>query len=485
MPNRPNLLFIFTDQQRADTMACYGNHVIQAPNLNRLAEQSFVFENTYVSQPVCTPSRSTIMTGLYPHTNGCIENSVPLPAQTKTIAEMVSPEYRRGYFGKWHLGDELSPQHGFEHWLRIEDNYRKSYSDADDLPKRSDYHAYLIENGYEPDKESAGQKVFSRPMAARLPVEHTKASFLGREVAGFLRESDGEPFVLFVNFLEPHAPFVGPFNDLHPHDHLNTGPAFLKKPSRNASMLHRVMADYYGQARQDGVDLSSESGWREIRARYWGLVTLVDRAVGVILGALEATGQAENTVVVYTSEHGDMQGDHGILNKTVMYEESMKVPLLMRVPWLAGNGKNIRGRLSQIDLVPTLLDLLGESIPSELEGQSRAAVLQGASDLQANDAFVQWNGSDGHKSRGFETDVPAELIAEVAETPRRTIIASEGWKLNLSPGDNAELYDLNSDPHELVNLYDEPDQQDRVQDLTERLVEWQRRFGDEVPLSRP
>ena len=122
MPKQPNVLFLFTDQQRADTMACYGNDDIQTPNLNALASRSFVFDNAYVSQPVCTPSRATILTGLYPHTSGCTVNNVPLPPAVKTIAEMVPDEYRTGYFGKWHLGDELRPQHGFEEWVSIEEH---------------------------------------------------------------------------------------------------------------------------------------------------------------------------------------------------------------------------------------------------------------------------------------------------------------------------------------------------------------------------
>ena len=109
------MLFIFTDEQRADTLGCYGNDLVQTPNLDGLAAESLVFENAYVTQSVCTPSRSSIMTGLYPHSNGCVANNIPLRPETRTIAEMVSQEYVRGYYGKWHLGDEVVAQHGFDH----------------------------------------------------------------------------------------------------------------------------------------------------------------------------------------------------------------------------------------------------------------------------------------------------------------------------------------------------------------------------------
>ena len=120
-PDAPNVLLLWTDEQRADTMACYGNTFVQAPRLNRLAEQSFAFKNAYCATPVCTPSRATIMTGLLPHTHRCIENNTPLSRETRTIAEMLDERYRCAYFGKWHLGDEVIAQHGFDDWVTIED----------------------------------------------------------------------------------------------------------------------------------------------------------------------------------------------------------------------------------------------------------------------------------------------------------------------------------------------------------------------------
>ncbi len=482
MRDKPNLLFIFTDQQRCDTMACYGNDLIRTPNLNALASESIVFENAYVTQPVCTPSRSSIMTGQYPHTNGCTANNIPLRRDTRTIAEMVSDDYRCAYYGKWHLGDEISAQHGFEDWLSIEDYYRKYYSNSQDLARFSNYHHFLLESGFKPDREILGHKVFERTTAANLPEQFTKASFLGREAARFIRENAGSPFMLFVNFLEPHPPFTGPLNDLHRRDNLATGPTFLRKPPKNASFLHRMMADYSMQSIDHGQDLSTEAGWREIRARYWGLVTLVDRAVGRILGALEESGQADNTVVVYTSEHGDMMGDHGILHKTMMYEEDNKVPLLIRVPWLRNEGRLVNGRISQVDLAPTLLDLMNEHIPVELQGESRVPVLRGESTLAENDVFIEWNGSNGRNKFDFATDIPVQTMKKVAGTPWRTVISADGWKLNLSSEDQCELYDVNTDPYEQVNRYDDPGQRDRVRDLTCRIQEWQERTGDDTPL---
>jgi len=498
-PDQPNLLFIFTDQQRADTMAAYGNHVIKTPHLNAFADQSFVFQNAYVSQPVCTPSRSTIMTGTYPHMNGCTSNNVALHRDAKTLPQMVTADYRTGYYGKWHLGNELRAQHGFDEWLTIEDLYRPHYRDAADLDQFSDYHQYLVEQGYEPDirgddspgiglgrrnddveSASTDRMVFSRPFAAKLPAEHTKAAFLGRSVEQFVRDSadDERPFILYANFLEPHSPFMGPNDKLHTRRELNEGPAFLKSPDEDAAALHRVMADSYAKGSEDGEDLSKAASWRRLRAKYFGLVSLVDTAVGGILQALEDSGQAENTIVVFTSEHGEMMGDHRLLHKAVMYREAMRVPLLVRVPWLAEEGRVIEGSVSLVDLVPTILQLLGEEVPGHLQGDSRVPALWGDDDLAENDVVVQWNGSDGRPDIDFATEVPHDLYETVKASPWRSIITPDGWKLNLSPVDRCELFNLNSDPHEQVNVFEQPAQRDRVRDLVSRIRLWQERHKD-------
>lgn len=481
MARKPNLLFIFTDEQRFDTMACYGNQQIHTPNLNALAEESFVFENPYVTQPVCTPSRSSIMTGLYPHTNGCTANNVPLGPETRTIAEMVSDDYLCAYYGKWHLGDEIIAQHGFGDWVSIEDLYRTWYTKEAYLSRLSDYHHFLVAKGFEPDMERRGAMIFNRWTVAALPEEYTKASFLGREVACFIRENRERPFMLYVNFLEPHSPKTGPFDHQYAPDELLTGPHFLQRPPQNASLLHRLMADYYAHCQFEGHDLKTEAGGRRIRARYWGLVTLVDRAVGVILSALAECGLANDTIVVFTSDHGDMMGDHGILYKTVFYEPSVRVALLMRVPWFGREQRIIPGRISQVDLVPTLLELMGEPVPDELQGTSRVPVLEGESTLAGNDVFIQWTGV-GHPTSGFSMDLSEREMETILQAPWRTIVSAEGWKLNLSPVDQCELYDLNADPYEQHNLFDDPAQRGRIRDLADRIRRWQERTGDDVVL---
>ena len=481
-PERPNVLVIITDQQRADTMACYGNDWIQTPNMNALADSSFVFQNAYVTQPVCTPSRSSLLTGTYPHTNGLLRNGIPLAPGARSIAEMVSPEYRRVHYGKWHLGNDAEAQHGFQDWVST-----GRVDPGPDGSRQSDYHAWLDGQGVvlpehyvRPGGDGAGSK---RAVAqANLPEELTQASFIGDVTSRFLREGSDAPFLLFANFFEPHPPYSGPLGDLYDPETLPVGPEFLRKPEGH-SLFNRCRADFYlaGEHREDSVagcdghDLRSEAGWRALRANYMSNVTLVDRQVGRILEALEESGRSDDTIVVLTSDHGDMLGDHGLLEKRAFYDASARVPLLMRIPWLSEGQTLIPGSVGQIDLVPTLLDLIGQPIPGHLQGESKAAVLRGESTLDDNDVFVQWNG------RG-DRDLGTPTINEMIALPRRTIVSGDRWKLNLCDGDDGELFNLNADPHELTNLFNDPAQSERVRSMAARLRAWQKQTGDTAPL---
>ena len=147
---KPNIVFMFSDQQRYDTMAAYGADYMQVPHLNQLSEESFIFQNAYVAQPVCTPARATIMSGLYPHTAGPIVNMINLPAEVKVISEMISDEYYKGYMGKWHLGNDIERQHGFNVWKSSEDSHGTGYTHTQLNNETSSYTEYLIEKGHEP-----------------------------------------------------------------------------------------------------------------------------------------------------------------------------------------------------------------------------------------------------------------------------------------------------------------------------------------------
>ena len=504
MPEQPNILFILTDTQRADTMACYGNSQIHTPNLNAIADRGFVFENAYVASPICAPARSTLLTGLWPHTNGVKVNNIPLPPDVETLADMVPDSYYTANYGKWHMGDEVIKREGFDRWVPTEDVYRAYYSDPKYLSVFSDYHHFLVDNGFVPDQvfdrlgvytdeheiirpaEGRGLDIFSLRFVSTLPEEYTKASFLGQRVAEFIHENRARPFFVFVSTFEPHPPFAGPFYDLYDPESIPLGPAFMKHPPADASKLHRIPAKYTAPPPQmrdlderDAADASVEQRWRAEIAHYWDNITHTDKAVGRMLQALDDAGIADNTIVVYTSEHGDQLGAHHLSGKGVMYEESVKVPLLMRVPWMADQQTMIPGRFSQIDVVPTLLDLIGVPVPSHLQGESRTGVMRGEATLDGNDVMIDWN--------GVKTQPPRRNLEqmEAIQMPHRSLITADGWKLTLGDPENGELYDMNADPHEMTNLYRDAAHADRIQHLAGMIQTWQEETGDTLPLTVP
>ena len=486
MPRKHNLVFLLSDRQRFDTLRCYGNDWIQVPNLNALADQSFVFENAYVTQAVCAPARASIMTGLNPHSAGMPRNGLAMPEAVKTIAEMLPGDYRKAYIGKWHLGDELSPQHGFDEWVSSIEPVRDERTDSADLARYSDYHRFLLDQGIEPDQDVLGGRVFSGELRMRLPAGLQMASFVGDRAADFIVCNSGRPFVLYASCVEPHPPYFGPYDHLYDPDQLPVGPTFLLRPDEH-SYFSRIRSDFFMQCFYDGHDFSTEAGWRRARASYMSNVKLVDYMVGKVVDAIDRAGVADNTILAFTSEHGELIGNHAMAEMRTFYEESAKVPLLVRVPWLSRKQRMIGGNFGQIDLVPTLLDLMGEPIPDHLEGSSRAAVLRGEATLDGKEVYMEHNGI-GDRDLTSEASAPtfppdqAEILNTLKTLPWRSIVTADRWKLNLCVGDQCELFDLGADPFEQHNLFNEPAYKDRIRQMTSRIRLWQHRTGDTAPL---
>lgn len=448
---KPNLLFLWTDEQRFDTFAVYGNKKIMAPHLNRLALQSFVFKKAYVTQPVSTSSRSSVMTGLYPHVTGLHTNNIPLPQDIGCFPELLNdPEYRTGYMGKWHLGDELFPQHGFETWVSIEDMYNDYFSDDRDRTTRSSYHHWLIEKGYTPNME---ENMFSRGFATRLPIEHCKPKFLEEKACEFMETHKDEPFVLYVNFLEPHMPFHGPLNDIHEEE-------IVELPANFNDLLDDTEPERYHRQRENNIEQygPGEAEFKRVIRNYWGMVTQLDLSVGGILDKLEQLGLADDTIVVFTSDHGDMMGSHKMMTKSVMFEESARVPFMIKAPFIKKGQTIIEHPMSHIDIVPTLLDLMGKKIPGNLNGKSLLPLLKGKK-MPDDYVIVEWN------SKNYND---------------RTIVSPDGWKLSLRDTDRNTLYNLNTDPLETTNLYPDPAYREKIKFLEEKIREWQLRVNDVV-----
>ena len=488
---RPNLLFIYTDEQRYDTLACYDNKAIDMPNLNRLAETSTVFDQAYVTQPVCTPSRASLLTGLTPHTCRMTTNNLMLPEDVKCLPEYLPDDYVCAHHGKWHLGDEIFRQHGFDEWMATEDSYHAFYRADRDQAERSPYHDFLRSQGVEyalPENiPELVRKRFFRDQVARLPEEMSRPAYLGNTACRFLRDraGDGQPFALYVNFLEPHMPFYSCRDGQYAPGDVTVTPNFLHDLPESAPRRLLQHVAKFRKGYEIDKPLETEAQWRALFARYWGMCSLVDTHAGRILQQLEASGLADNTIVVFTSDHGDMMGSHRLLGKGNMFEESSRVPLLMHLPGQTAQ-RRIKGPASQLDLVPTILDAMGLDLPSELEGCSRLdAVCDGSENLDA-DVVIEWHGR-GTGRRPENLLQPAasdEKPAVGADNPDseniRTIITPDQWKLNISSLGDHELYDLNNDPYEMNNLINDSGRQALIRDLRDRIQAWQARTGDEL-----
>jgi arylsulfatase A-like enzyme len=466
MTDRPkNLLFIWTDEQRPDTICAYGDRLagaprIDTPHLDRLAAQSVLFEQAYCTQPVCSPSRASVLTGYYPHAHGVMQNNVALPADVPTLAERLRPAgYACGYVGKWHLGPELArtPQQrrGFDDcWVSTEDMYTHDYV----TDGYSDYHHFLVAHGYEPPDAVRNGRVFSRETAARLPEEVGKPAFQAEACMRFLEEHRDTPFFLAVNFLEPHFPFFGPLDGYYDPAAMVLPDTWWREPDRTMPRHYRIIRQKYLE-QNPHVGTNDARGWQELIARYWGLCTLIDRHVGRILQRLEDLGLAEDTIVVYTSDHGDMMGTHRIVGKCVQYEPSARVPLLVRVPGTAP--RRVAAPVSQIDVTPTLLDLLDRPIPDGLQGTSLRPLLGGDEgrktedespsvlrpsslverDENDRDVFIEWNGWNMFSAqiwRKYWLSDPSALDQPRSTVDSRTIRRGR-WKLSVFVTGEAEL----------------------------------------------
>jgi arylsulfatase A-like enzyme len=463
-----NLVLFLPDQQRADTLACYGGVKVHAPNLNKLASESVVFERTYVTHPVCTPSRSSLMTGTWPHTNGCTRNSVPLDHRFRIFPELMEDrDYRAAYIGKWHLGEEGPAGRGFDEWVSTDDH--------------GDYTNFLMSNGITPDKQNGR---FSELAISNLPIELSRPKFLERNACEFIEKHRGDPFILVVGFVEPHSPYNGPLNDEHPLDQIDLDATATRPESEGVPLRYRLMREWQqAEAVRDRERLPAQlffgvtpDEYRSIKQRYLGLVTLIDQSIGAILACLERCDLTDNTIVVHTSDHGDSLGAHHLFGKETMFEEATRVPLLVRLPGQRMS-KIITPPVSHIDFV---LDLLGQPGHSQCAGKSLLPLINDEAAPPQN-VFLEWAPNRTKVKKGTKL-ARRRIVKRAVEESTRTIVSSDGWKLCLRDKDLNELYNQKNDPLETRNLYEDQQRASVISRLADEIHRWQQSTNDQLKL---
>lgn len=463
MTRSPNILFLVPDQMRFDLIAMHGVSALQLPNIKSLFDDSVVFEKAWCAQSLCTPARGSLVTGLYPHQHGATANGIPLPDDSKALPELLGAEdYTTGYIGKWHLGNEQSAQHGFEFWLSTEPYQQREHDSPGSERVISSYCKYLTSIGYKPDMGRA----FSREYQAQLPLEHTKPAFQTRSCIDFIRRNESKPWLCFLSTLEPHPPFVGVSTSWYSPEDVVLPENFAVAPSDSTPQYIRAKYKQLQKYGFKGFDLRSERGWRSLIAAYWGLNSLVDAALGNVIRYLKEAGQYDNTIIVFTADHGAMMSSHGLAAKDVQYEEAARVPLAIK-PVGNGHRQIFSKKVSHVDVLPTILGMLGAPSYVNLPGRDLSKFLSTDKDCVEAPIVIERNST-----------LPNPL-----GLPVRTLIDEDDWKLNASGYGELELYNLNEDPLELRDRSSDLDCRGRALEMFGKLREWQIAQNDPVAIS--
>ncbi len=355
---RPNILWICTDQQRFDTLGCYGNSFVHSPNIDALAQTGTLFEHAYSQSPVCTPSRACFLTGRYPRTTRDRQNGQNIPADEVLITKYLADQgYICGLSGKLHLS-VCNPKAGVETEPRIDDGYSEFHWSHHPAPdwKANEYNQWLEQQGskfYTPDREDC------QYVQQGMPAEEHQTTWCVEKALDFMEDhaQDDQPWLFSINIFDPHHPFDPPTELLERYlAKLDKIPLPNYQPGELENKPSVQQNDHlgaYNNKSQYPYDQMSEQDHRMVRAAYWAMCDLIDAQVGRLIEKLRQTGQYEDTLVVFMSDHGEMLGDHGIyLKGPYFYDAAIRVPLIMSWPGQIQAGQRVSGMVELGDVAP-------------------------------------------------------------------------------------------------------------------------------------
>ena len=411
---KPNIIFVFADQMRAHAMGCMGDKQVITPNLDKLAADGLLVTNAISCQPVCTPFRGHLMTGRYGHATGVIHNDIKLPNSETTIAEVLkSHGYQTGYIGKWHLEKTrnnpiaMENHQGWDYWAVR--NCSHQHFNA----------VYWLNGAREPVKAQGWEPVVQTDLA----IDYIK------------RQKDN-PFCLFVSFGPPHNPYKAPARYVEKY----AGKKLAHRPNvpgdKTGSLLH-----------------------------YYAMVTSLDDCIGRIVKTLDAAGISEDTVLCFSSDHGDMLGSQGHVLKQRPWEESINIPFIMRYPRKIKAGQKRDWLVTSVDIMPTLLGLAGATVPKQVQGMDLSATFCGDSKTERDAAFlfnVHRGGGPGCDWRGIRT---------------------KKWVYAFHKFGDWIMYDLVNDPYQLKNLIDDPKYAAKKKQIQQQLAAMRKDLGESIPLA--
>jgi arylsulfatase len=480
----PNVLVLISDEQRVDTLGCYGpvygragNPTLRTPNVDALAAAGTRFDAYITPYPLCCPTRATLWTALHPHEHDVLGNKRPIRLPdgfVPPVAVFRDAGYHTGYVGKWHVPGAEPDELGFDDgrglgrvWGRDIDEYRsyirsKGYRIGGVENLTSEEQA-LLEGD---DPPSAGASV--------VPLEDYIESWVTDRARELLRDAVGarRPFFVAVGWNAPHFPMVvpAPYDTMYDAANVPLPPSFDDDLSGKPAAQQRRFS-------WTRVQHLSKDGWRRLIAHYWGLVSLVDDQVGRLIAELERLGVRGDTIVVYTTDHGDLMGSHHLMEKGAwnVYEETVRLPLIVTNPRSGAQNGVVPELVSPIDVMPTLLDRAGLRRPQGLAGRSAARLME-RQVVEWRDALFGETAALSEQP-GVDEDVPqADLDPNSVLIVRW--VRTHRWKYAFYSNDLDELYDLASDPDECVNLAADPAYAGIVESFRRRIVTFMEETGD-------
>lgn len=469
-PQRPNVIFILTDDHRHDFMGFTGKVPwLETPNMDRMAREGVWVRNATVTTALCSPSRASLLTGQYAHTHTVVDNFSPLPANLRFFPEYLQTAgYRTAFFGKWHMGNQDDqPQKGFHHWesfrgqgvyynpiLNI-DGKRVKYGDSAYITDLLTDHAIDWMNAQDPQK----------PFFLYLSHKGVHDNFLpARRHAGRYK---GKPIQYPSTINLTAGPGSRMFGDTLTHPR-----AIMAARDTNVNIRDIPAWVWRQRDSWHGVDYLYDGtvDFDDTYRRYCETLLGIDDNIGKVLDALKASGRDKNTVVIYMGDNGFLWGEHGLIDKRNMYDESQKVPMLVHAPGRFQGGTVLNQVVQNIDVAPTILDMAGIPKPAQMQGESIQPLLRGEPVAWRDRAFYEYY---------WEFSFPQTPTTFGMRKGRHKFIWYHGiWDLS-------EFFDLEKDPEEKNNLYRHPAYQALIREYRDELWDWlDKTGGAQIPLKR-
>ncbi|MDP6445769.1 MAG: sulfatase-like hydrolase/transferase [Pirellulaceae bacterium] len=445
MLNRPNLLWYCTDQQRFDTIAALGNRFVRTPTIDGLVKSGVAFTHAYCQSPICTPSRSSFMSGLYPsRVHNTRNGNETFPDWPPLISKLIADSgYRCGMVGKFHLqssGLRTEPRldDGFSYW-------KFSHAPRDDWEAGHDYADWVRERGGNLDE--------LRESADRVPTELHQTTWATECGIEFIEQAGDEPWMLNINIYDPHPPFIPPrkYAEEFSEDEM-PGPHFREGDLERQRELAAI--DFQGEPLAP-----PDCHAKRQQADYYAMIAQIDDQLARLLAALDDSGQRDNTVILFTSDHGEAMGDHGLFQKGCrFYEGLVRVPLIFSCPPRYQSDLRSDALVELLDMTATILDVAGAPLPDYCQGRSLLPILVGEASPDEHREFVRceyFDALDPHFTGGTGTFA--------------TMYRNRSHKLSVYHSHGlGELFDLERDPWEFDNLWADPQSESLKSELIRR-----------------